>query len=66
MKISELIAQLNKLKREHGDVEVRAGDPEWGDGMHRVYSVEPSEGRASVHLNHHYGGYCRECHRGCD
>lgn len=72
MKISKLINELIAIKKEHGDHEVYAGDPDYGDGKHQVTQV-CVEGE-NLHctadmvavLWHGSGSYCKECHRGCD
>lgn len=42
MKISELIAELQKIQDEHGDVPVAVDDEEHGPGI--VSGIEPARG----------------------
>ncbi len=52
MKLSELIKELNKLKREHGDLEIFAGDPDYSNGdFHEVTKAVYHDGN----LEHHCG-----------
>lgn len=64
MKISELIAELQKIKRQHGDLEVLAGDPDYGYAMYPVSMVEEDQGTADIY--HFEGPHCGSCGRGCD
>lgn len=71
MKVSKLINELIELKKKHGDVEVFAEDPDYGDG--NAYQVTRAKYESGSHLSkegvvlwHHWGSYCRSCGRGCD
>lgn len=71
MKASELINKLIELKKKHGDVEVFAEDPDYGDGnAYQVTSAryEPAgwQSKEGIVLWHFWGPYCKECGRGCD
>lgn len=71
MKLSELIRELAALKKKHGDIEVYAEDPDYGDGnAYEVTSARHSAGavgsKEGVILWHHWGSYCSHCRRGCD
>lgn len=68
MKVSELIKELQKIKREHGDLEVYGGDPDENaayqvTSAQRLYS--PFDGEWAQVFSR-IGPFCRECHRGCD
>ncbi len=70
MKASQLINQLIALKKKHGDVDVYAEDPDYGDGnAYLVTRAHYSSGgpleKEGIILWHFWGAYCRECGRGC-
>lgn len=71
MKVSKLINELIALKVKHGDVEVFAEDPDYGDG--NAYKVsqaryEPAGwlSKEGIVIWHATGSYCKQCGRGCD
>ena len=68
MKVSELIKELQKLKREHGDLDVYGGNVDQGAAWKlesAIYINDMFDGKY-IHTISHLGHYCRECGRGCD
>jgi hypothetical protein len=72
VKISELMKQLDAIKKQYGDVQVRTGDDGFDAIVQRARIVtDPAYvlaagGNPFVNLWIDSGPYCRECRRGCD
>lgn len=67
MKVSRLINELIKLKKEHGDIEVYAEDPDYGDGgAYEVTQARLHGDGDAVVIWHGTGRWCKQCGRGCD
>lgn len=70
MKISDMVRELNRIKKEHGDLEAFVID---GNSTQQGEVVSVSSGQplraddpqeAYVHIDS--GPYCGSCGRGCD
>lgn len=69
MKISELIKELQAVKRAHGDLDVYGGNPDQGTSYEVSSAQECHEYGDSdkwCQVFSYTGPYCRECGRGCD
>ena len=64
MKVSELISRLIALKVKHGNLEVLAGDPDYGEAMFPVTGIREDQG--TIDIYHFEGSHCKQCGRGCD
>lgn len=65
MTISEVIKELQRLRREHGDVTLGIctdGDEEFE--ITKVSTLRAGAYKAAVMTD--IGSYCRTCRRGCD